>query len=69
MFLVDAESGILKAMRTFTIKFSEDIRDILEEQSAFENGKVGEIIKRVNTQFTTDYMIKNATKKLIFKRR
>ena len=44
MFLVDAESGILKAMRTFTIKFSEDIRDILEEQSAFENGKVGVII-------------------------
>lgn len=69
MFLVDAESGILKAMRTFTIKFSEDIRDILEEQSAFESGKVGEIIRRVNTQFTTDYMIKNATKKLLFKRR
>lgn len=69
LFLVDVESGILKAIRTITVKFSEDIRDILEEQSALASGKVRDIIKKANSQFTTEYMIRNANQKAIYKRK
>jgi len=65
MYLVDADSGILVAMRMIGISFAENIRDICERQTYLINTE--EKINNILSTTTTAEMIKNASKKQHFK--
>lgn len=63
LFYVNAETGILEAMRTIKITFSEDIRDILEEQTLKTTNETNKIIIKTRKYYSTNDMKKKAMKR------
>ncbi|MGZ2609492.1 hypothetical protein [uncultured Bacteroides sp.] len=69
LYLVDSNTGVLKAMRTISIDFMNDIKDILEGQVNMTMDEVNSSIDLVTSFHDTEYLIKNAIKRMKFKRR
>lgn len=69
LYLVDSNTGVLKAMRTISIDFMNDIKDILEGQVNMTMDEVNSSIDLVTSFHDTEYFIKNAIKRMKFKRR
>lgn len=63
LFYVNAETGIIEAMRTIKITFSEDIRDILEEQTLKTTDEINKIIIKTRNNYSTNDMKKKAMKR------
>ncbi|KAA6348494.1 hypothetical protein EZS27_004094 [termite gut metagenome] len=64
LYLVDAATGILQAMRTITINFAEDIKDICERQSEFDS--VQDAINETLEKNNTADMIKKSKKRMTY---
>lgn len=69
LYLVDSNTGILKAMRTINIDFMNDIKDILEDQADMTMDEVNSSIDLVTSFHNTEHLIKNAIKRMKFKRK
>ena len=67
LFFIDGDTGILKAQRLISINFSDEIRDVLEEQTALTSEETDNIITEVTNRFTTAQIQRQATKKMVFK--
>ena len=68
MFLVDADSGILKAMRQIglAIEMTENIRDICEKQIFIEANVVEKCHQKIYAEYSIIDMIKHAQLKQTF---
>lgn len=67
LYLIDSNSNVLKAMRTVSVNFSEDIRDILEKQTeSFDNVQEVEIRIEEIQHLTTAEMFSRVKYKQTF---
>lgn len=67
LFLINAHTGVLEAMRTFGINFAEELKDICEVQSEHTPAYVQNIIEQALDLLETSMMAYNAVKKISFK--
>lgn len=58
LYLVDSNTGILKAMRTINIDFMNDIKEILEDQADMTMDEVNSSIDLVTSFHNTEHLIK-----------
>ncbi len=69
LFLIDSQTNVLKAMRTISVNFSEQFRDLLEQQvEKFDSA--AEVVKRIaeiQHSLSTDQMFSRAKFKMDFK--
>lgn len=66
LYLVDGETGILKAQRMIAVNFFEEIRDALELQTAQTANETDEIIQELSSIYTTEEIQQKAIKRMIF---
>lgn len=64
IFLIEATSGILTAIRTVGVNFREELKDILEEQTAETN--IDPAIDNIRNRVTTEEMLVRAVKRQKF---
>lgn len=67
LFLINAHTGVLEAMRTLGINFAEELKDICEVQSAHTPAYVQGVIEQALDLLETSTMAYNAVKKISFK--
>lgn len=67
IFLVDADTGILKAMRVFGVNFQNELKDICKMQVNKTTDYMIEQIQEAMLRMDTPIMAKNAIKSIEFK--
>ncbi|KAA6329767.1 hypothetical protein EZS27_021453 [termite gut metagenome] len=68
LYLVNAKTGILEAMRIISVNFAEEIRDFCEKQSEYDSVYTQKVINEAYQLYQVSDMVEKAVKKMYFSR-